>query len=83
MQSHTSNCSTVSTRREKAPRRALDTKNTGPESLPARLIVPFVASVRSGYSVQRRITSEALMPPKPKEFDSATSKLASIARLGT
>jgi hypothetical protein len=35
------------------------------------------------YSVQRRIMSEALMPPKPKEFDRAMSKLWAMALLGT
>jgi hypothetical protein len=37
----------------------------------------------AAYSVQRRMISEALMPPKPNEFDSATSIFASIALLAT
>jgi hypothetical protein len=35
------------------------------------------------HSVQRRRISVALMPPKPKEFDSPISKLWAMALLGT
>jgi hypothetical protein len=34
-----------------------------------------IAGTGESYSVQRRRMSVALMPPKPKEFDRATSKL--------
>ena len=35
------------------------------------------------YSVHFLITSEALIPPNPNEFDSATSKVSGCATLGT
>ncbi len=46
-------------------------------------VFPLVNSELLPYSVQRRITRLALMPPNPKEFDRATSKLCGIALLGT
>jgi hypothetical protein len=43
----------------------------------------FLPQYSERYSVQRRMMSVALMPPKPKEFDRATSKLWAMAWLGT
>jgi hypothetical protein len=42
-----------------------------------------VCPTAGGYSVHRRIISDALIPPNPKEFDSATSKLWAMALFGT
>ena len=50
---------------------------------PPGFALSLFLNIASSYSVQRRMMSVALMPPKPKEFDRPMSKLWAMALLGT